>query len=84
MSGSYLEFYTLSGSTLTKVSADQFDYEVSDPFGTAEQKSWNVIAKSMPNILETEDLVLGILVVNNSGGSIGNGICKGKYTKSRY
>ena len=74
MSGSYLEFYTLSGSTLTKVSADQFAYEVSDPFGTAEQKSWNVIAKSMPNILETEDLVLGILVVNNSGGSIGNGI----------
>ena len=57
--GSYLNFYALENNEYTLKS---FDYEI-NPIGQGQNKSWQIITKEIPK----ENLVLGILVVNNHG-----------------
>ncbi len=68
--GSYLEFYKYDSVNSTFRYADDFKYELSNPTGSGRNKSWNIIVKSEPNLLENESLVLGIIVVNNNGGKL--------------
>lgn len=65
--GSYLEFYVLDSFNGNYTVCEDFDYEVTS-FGTSDLKSWNVIAKSIPTLTDTQTLMLGIMVVNSSGG----------------
>lgn len=65
--GSYFEFYVLDSFDGSYTVCEDFDYEVTS-FGTSNLKSWNIIAKSTPSLTDTETLMLGIMVVNSSGG----------------
>lgn len=67
-SGSYLEFYIYDTQSASYTKANDFDYSAST-IGSGETKSWNIIAKNIPNLTDTQSLVLGILVVNNNGGA---------------
>lgn len=67
-SGSYLEFYVYNTQSVQYINASSFDYTAT-AFGSGTTKSWNIIAKNMLDLSETESLVLGILVVNNNGGA---------------
>ncbi len=67
-SGSYLEFYIYDTQTASYTKANDFNYSAS-AIGSGETKSWNIIAKNIPNLTDTQSLVLGILVVNNNGGA---------------
>ncbi len=65
--GSYLEFYVLDSFNGSYTVCEDFDYEVTS-FGTSDLKSWNIIAKSIPTLTDTQTLMLGIMVVNSTGG----------------
>lgn len=67
-SGSYLEFYIYDTQTMQYSRAYVFDYSVTS-LGSGETKSWNIIAKNALELSDTQNLVLGILVVNNNGGA---------------
>ena len=69
--GSYLNFYvqTTANSETTFKVAD-FNH-VQTAHGSGENKSWNIVSKEIPELINnaqtTENLCLGILVVNSKG-----------------
>ncbi len=67
-SGSYLQFYIYNTQSGLYNYANTFDYTATS-INSGETKSWNIVAKNVVELSETESLVLGILVVNNSGGA---------------
>lgn len=63
--GSYLNFYVQDINENETFLAD-FNYSAST-LGSGDNKTWNITTKEIPNLLEGQELKMGILVVNKRG-----------------
>jgi len=77
--GSYLNFYTEDTDGKFALLSN-FDYEIKEVINSAQEKSWNIVAKEIPDLSNktpdnpNDDLKLriGILVINNTAETIFN------------
>ena len=70
--GTYLNFFVKQSKTIAGVTVEQYvqvDDEKFDFVAEKDQNSWKLISKNMPNLVDGESLVLGVLVVNSFGES---------------
>ncbi len=68
--GSYLDFFIYNSDNDEYLLASEFNYEVVQISGTGRDKTFNLIIKNEPTLSANSHLMIGVLVVNSTGGKV--------------